>query len=104
MNVNVTMGIGAQQPRVNMKRRRQYLRLNCHPATSHPEPLQPSMFPRPELDEDRWRHIPIATSSDLADDILNTALCSESEVRKAVQRYSHAVALKFCVFSLFKKC
>ena len=31
-----------------------------------------------------------------------TALCAESEVRKAVQRSSHAVALKFCVFSHFK--
>ena len=33
-----------------------------------------------------------------------TALCAESEVRKPVQRSSHAVALKFRVFSPFEKC
>ena len=32
-----------------------------------------------------------------------TALCAESEVRKAVERSSYAVALKFRVFFLFLK-
>ena len=36
-------------------------------------------------------------------DQLVNALCAESEVRKAVERSSYAVALKFRVFFLFLK-
>ena len=37
------------------------------------------------------------------ENLLTNALCAESEVRKAVERSSYAVALKFRVFFLFLK-